>query len=148
MEKSKSNISGEKLPLKANTEPVENTLFPFDVTRTGNRKRYFPYRAYHPKKENSSNKRLWMELYPEPKRQTGQGTTEKQGTPRHDGEPPVRQKRYEYFTRDGKEWSKWFHYNGEEYKWQLKNKLRNEYRTAQFSADHQTGEIFPTPQEQ
>ncbi len=45
----------------------------------------------------------------------------------------VRQKRYEYFSRDGKNWTEWFDYNGEEYKWQLKNKLRNEYRTIQTS---------------
>lgn len=38
------------------------------------------------------------------------------------------QKRYEYFTRDGKQWSSWFDYNGDKFPWQLKNKLRNEYR--------------------
>lgn len=37
-------------------------------------------------------------------------------------------KRYEYFTKDGKQWSEWFDYNGEKYPWQLKGKLKNEYR--------------------
>ena len=38
------------------------------------------------------------------------------------------QKRFQYFTREGKQWSNWFDYDGEHYKWQLVNKLRNEYR--------------------
>lgn len=38
------------------------------------------------------------------------------------------EKRYEYFTRDGKKWTEWFQYSGEKYKWQLKGKLLNEYR--------------------
>ena len=38
------------------------------------------------------------------------------------------EKRYEYWSREGKKWTEWFKYNGEKYKWQLKNKLRNEYR--------------------
>lgn len=38
------------------------------------------------------------------------------------------QKRYEYWSRDGKVWSEWFDYNGDKYLWQLKNKLKNEYR--------------------
>lgn len=38
------------------------------------------------------------------------------------------EKRFEYFTREGKAWSNWFPYSGEKYKWQLKNKLKNEYR--------------------
>jgi len=41
----------------------------------------------------------------------------------------VRQKRYEFFGRDGKQWTEWFDYDGEEYPWQLKPRLRNEYRT-------------------
>ena len=48
----------------------------------------------------------------------------------------VRQKRYEYFSRQGKKWTEWFNYDGEEYKWQLKNKLRNEYRTIQTSLEN------------
>ena len=38
------------------------------------------------------------------------------------------QKRYEYWTREGKKWTEWFEYDGEQFPWQLKNKLRNEYR--------------------
>ncbi len=38
------------------------------------------------------------------------------------------QKRFEYWSKDGKVWSEWFDYNGEKYQWQLKGKLRNEYR--------------------
>ena len=38
------------------------------------------------------------------------------------------EKRFEYFTREGKAWSKWFKYDGEKYPWQLKGKLKNEYR--------------------
>ncbi len=41
----------------------------------------------------------------------------------------VQQKRFEYFSRNGKSWSEWFNYNGEKYKWQIKGKLKNEYRT-------------------
>lgn len=38
-------------------------------------------------------------------------------------------KRYQSFTKNGIEWSKWFPWNGkEEEKWQLKNKLKNEYK--------------------
>ena len=48
----------------------------------------------------------------------------------------VRQKRYEYFSRQGKKWTEWFNYDGEEYKWQLQNKLRNEYRTIQISCEN------------
>lgn len=39
------------------------------------------------------------------------------------------QKRYQYWTKDGIKWSKWFDYNGPKYTWQLQNKLKNEYRT-------------------
>ena len=38
------------------------------------------------------------------------------------------QKRYEFWSREGKKWSEWFDNNGEKYPWQLKNKLKNEYR--------------------
>lgn len=37
-------------------------------------------------------------------------------------------KRYQYYAKDGIKWSKWFDYNGEEELWQLKGKLKNEYR--------------------
>lgn len=38
-------------------------------------------------------------------------------------------KRYQYYTRTGKEWSKWFRYSGDcAEKWQLKGKLLNEYK--------------------
>ena len=38
-------------------------------------------------------------------------------------------KRYEIFTREGKKWGKWFPWNGViKEKWQLKNKLKNEYK--------------------
>ena len=42
----------------------------------------------------------------------------------------VRQKRYQYYTRNGIVWTEWF--NSKvivEEKWQLKGKLLNEYRT-------------------
>lgn len=35
---------------------------------------------------------------------------------------------YEYFTKDGIAVTPWFKYEGEQYKWQLKNKLRNFYK--------------------
>ncbi len=44
-------------------------------------------------------------------------------------EKGIRQKRYQKFTRNGIEWSEWFNWSGIEEKWQLKGKLRNEYRT-------------------
>ena len=37
-------------------------------------------------------------------------------------------KRYEYWSMEGKVWSEWFDYDGEQFPWQLKNKLRNEYK--------------------
>lgn len=37
-------------------------------------------------------------------------------------------KRYEYWTKEGKKWTPWFEYDGEKFPWQLKNKLKNEYR--------------------
>ena len=68
------------------TAKAESTLFPLEEIQTDKKKRSFPYRGYHPKKESSSNIRNWMELYPEPKRQTGQRPTEAQGALWHDGE--------------------------------------------------------------
>ena len=83
----KTNISGGKLPLKTpQTEPLENTLFPLEDSQRNKKKRSFPYRGYHPKRESSSNKRLWMELSPDPKKRTGQRPTEEQGTLWNDGE--------------------------------------------------------------
>ena len=38
------------------------------------------------------------------------------------------EKRYEFWSREGKKWTEWFEYDGEKYKWQLKNELKNEYR--------------------
>lgn len=38
------------------------------------------------------------------------------------------QKRFEYWSREGKKWTEWFAYDGEKFPWQLKNKLKNEYR--------------------
>ena len=40
----------------------------------------------------------------------------------------LRQKRYQYWGRFGKEWYKWFNYNGPEEPMQAKG-LKNEYRT-------------------
>ena len=36
-------------------------------------------------------------------------------------------KRFEYWSSEGKVWSEWFDYDGEQYQWQLKNKLLNDY---------------------
>ena len=38
--------------------------------------------------------------------------------------------RYQYWASDGIRWTKWFSIpdNMEHFEWQLKNKLRNEYR--------------------
>ena len=39
-------------------------------------------------------------------------------------------KRYEYYTREGKVWTDWFEWESDiRDPWQLKNKLRNEYKT-------------------
>lgn len=39
------------------------------------------------------------------------------------------QKRYEYWSKEGIVWSQWYNWDGNLMeKWQLKNKLRNEYR--------------------
>ena len=38
-------------------------------------------------------------------------------------------KRFEYITRDGKKWTEWFKWESENREpWQLKNRLRNEYK--------------------
>lgn len=38
-------------------------------------------------------------------------------------------KRYEYYTREGKTWTDWFIWNSDNRDpWQLKNKLKNEYK--------------------
>lgn len=36
-------------------------------------------------------------------------------------------KRYQYWTRNGIQWSEWFDYDGPQYKYQLNSRLRNEY---------------------
>ena len=42
----------------------------------------------------------------------------------------VRQKRYQYYSRNGIVWTEWFNSKAAvEEKWQLKGKLLNEYRT-------------------
>lgn len=38
------------------------------------------------------------------------------------------EKRFEYFGRDGKTWTPWFNYDGEQFPYQFGRKLRNEYR--------------------
>lgn len=38
------------------------------------------------------------------------------------------QKRFEYWSSEGKKWTEWFVYDGEKFPWQMKNKLKNEYR--------------------
>lgn len=41
----------------------------------------------------------------------------------------MRLKRYETWTKDGKMWSDWFEWDGlTDEKWQLKNKLKNEFK--------------------
>lgn len=38
-------------------------------------------------------------------------------------------KRYQYYTKEGIKWTNWFHTQDTvKEKWQLKNKLRNEYK--------------------
>lgn len=54
------------------TKIKEATLFPLEEIHSEKKKRAYPYRGHYQKKEVGSNKRLWMELYPEPKRKTGQ----------------------------------------------------------------------------
>lgn len=41
-----------------------------------------------------------------------------------------KQKRYQYWSKDGIEWTEWFNVSMKtpEEKWQVKNKLLNEYR--------------------
>ena len=37
-------------------------------------------------------------------------------------------KRYQYYTKEGIKWTPWFQYEGSQEPWQLKGKLKNEYR--------------------
>ena len=38
-------------------------------------------------------------------------------------------KRYQYWTREGKKWTEWFVWTSDDRDpWQLKNRLRNEYK--------------------
>lgn len=39
------------------------------------------------------------------------------------------QKRYQYYTSQGVQWTPWFNHKGSQEPWQLSNKLKNEYRT-------------------
>jgi hypothetical protein len=48
------------------TSQEENTLFPLEEGKK--KKRSIPYKGYKAKKEKRTNKSLWAELYPEPKR--------------------------------------------------------------------------------
>ena len=38
------------------------------------------------------------------------------------------EKRYQYYSKDGIKWTNWFKCNYSDEKWQLKNKLKNEYK--------------------
>lgn len=41
----------------------------------------------------------------------------------------MRQKRYQYYSSEGIKWTKWFNTTDKDnYKWQMKGKLLNEYR--------------------
>ncbi len=40
----------------------------------------------------------------------------------------IRQKRYQYWSGEGVKWTKWFETTAFDEEWQIKNKLRNEYR--------------------
>ena len=39
-------------------------------------------------------------------------------------------KRYQYYSSDGIKWTKWFETKYSDDKWQLKGKLKNEYKDA------------------
>lgn len=40
------------------------------------------------------------------------------------------QKRYQHYTKDGIKWTEWFNHKGSSQEpWQLKGKLKNQYRT-------------------
>lgn len=42
------------------------------------------------------------------------------------------QKRYQYYSPTGIQWTPWFDFNGQQEPWQLKSqKLKNEYRIVQ-----------------
>ena len=43
----------------------------------------------------------------------------------------VTEKRYQYFGTNGIAWTKWFQSSESDEKWQIKNKLKNEYRTVE-----------------
>ena len=40
----------------------------------------------------------------------------------------IKQKRYQYWSGGGVKWTKWFETTAFDEEWQIKNKLRNEYR--------------------
>ena len=41
-------------------------------------------------------------------------------------------KRYQFWSRNGLEWSSWYEWTGQDCpKWQLKNRLINEYKTVE-----------------
>ena len=40
----------------------------------------------------------------------------------------IKQKRYQYWSGVGVKWTKWFETTASDEEWQIKNKLRNEYR--------------------
>lgn len=40
----------------------------------------------------------------------------------------MKQKRYQYWSKEGVKWSKWFDYDGPKEKFQLDKKLKNEYK--------------------
>lgn len=42
------------------------------------------------------------------------------------------QKRFQYYSSKGIQWTSWFNYDGPEEEWQLKPKLKNEYRTITY----------------
>lgn len=38
------------------------------------------------------------------------------------------QKRYQYYSKDGIKWTEWFNCLSDTGEWQLKNKLKNDYK--------------------
>lgn len=59
----------EKLFRSNRTEPVEGTLFASGEGQNIKKKRHHPYRTAYRPGNSDSNKRHWMELFPEPKRE-------------------------------------------------------------------------------
>ena len=57
-----------------NKDHVEGTLFPLEEICSKQQKKSSASRAYHHHKKGSSVNRLWMKLYPEPKRTAAQKT--------------------------------------------------------------------------